>query len=71
MEEQNIDIKNKLDIVELKGEIKLLRQEVDTVKTNHIWHLQKSIDGINKVLWTVGFMVLAEFLWVIKTVIMG
>jgi|TARA_R100001163_G_C5052570_1_gene189209 hypothetical protein len=71
MEEQNIDIKNKLDIVELKGEIKLLRQEVDTVKNNHIWHLQKSIDGINKVLWTVGFMVLAQFLWVIKTVIMG
>jgi len=71
MEEQNIDIKNKLDIVELKGEIKLLRQEVDTVKNNHIWHLQKSIDGINKVLWTVGFMVLAQFLWVIKTVITG
>jgi hypothetical protein len=71
MEEQNIDIKNKLDIVELKGEIKLLRQEVDTVKNNHIWHLQKSIDGINKVLWTVGFMVLAQFLWVIKTVIIG
>ena len=71
MEEANINIKNKLDIVELKGEIKLLRQEVDTVKNNHIWHLQKSIDGINKVLWTVGFMVLAQFLWVIKTVIMG
>jgi hypothetical protein len=71
MEETNVDIKNKLDIVELRGEIKLLRQEVDTVKTNHIWHLQKSIDGINKVLWTVGFMVLAQFLWVIKTVIMG
>ena len=71
MEEANVDIKNKLDIVELRGEIKLLRQEVDTVKNNHIWHLQKSIDGINKVLWTVGFMVLAQFLWVIKTVIMG
>ena len=71
MEEANVDIKNKLDIVELRVEIKLLRQEVDTVKNNHIWHLQKSIDGINKVLWTVGFMVLAQFLWVIKTVIMG
>jgi|TARA_R110000796_G_scaffold55675_1_gene129373 hypothetical protein len=70
MDEQ-IDIKNKLDIVELQGEIKLLRQEIDTVKNNHIWHLQKSIDGINKVLWTVGFMVLAQFLWVIKTALMG
>ena len=70
MDEQ-IDIKNKLDIVELQGEIKLLRQEIDTVKNNHIWHLQKSIDGINKILWTVGFMVLAQFLWVIKTALMG
>jgi len=70
MDEQT-DIKNKLDIVELQGEIKLLRQEIDTVKNNHIWHLQKSIDGINKVLWTVGFMVLAQFLWVIKTALMG
>tara|TARA_R110000787_G_scaffold102715_1_gene208837 strand:- start:97 stop:306 length:210 start_codon:yes stop_codon:yes gene_type:complete len=66
-----INIKEKLDIVELRGEIKLLRQEVDTVKNNHIFHLQKSIDSINKVLWTVGFMVLAQFVWVIKTALMG
>ena len=66
MEEQNIDIKNKLDIVELKGEIKLLRQEVDTVKNNHIWHLQKSIDGINKVLWTVGSWYLLNFFGLLK-----
>ena len=71
MNEQPVDFESKLDVVELRGEIKLLRQEIDTVKNNHIWHLQKSIDGINKVLWTVGFMVLAQFLWVIKTVIMG
>jgi hypothetical protein len=69
MEEANI--KDKLAIVELRGEIKLLRQEVDTVKNNHIWHLQKSIDGINKILWTVGFMVLAQFIWVIKTALIG
>jgi hypothetical protein len=69
MEEANI--KDKLAIVELRGEIKLLRQEVDTVKNNHIWHLQKSIDGINKILWTVGFMVLAQFIWVIKTALVG
>jgi len=71
MIEQPVDFESKLDVVELRGEIKLLRQEIDTVKNNHIWHLQKSIDGINKVLWTVGFMVLAQFVWVIKTVLMG
>jgi|TARA_R100001377_G_scaffold23750_1_gene12848 hypothetical protein len=68
---EDANIKDKLAIVELRGEIKLLRQEIDTVKNNHIWHLQKSIDGINKVLWTVGFMVLAQFIWVIKTALMG
>ena len=31
----------------------------------------KDIDGINKILWTVGFMVLAQFIWVIKTALMG
>ena len=71
MNEQPVDFESKLDVVELRGEIKLLRQEIDTVKNNHIWHLQKSIDGINKVLWTVGFMVLAQFVWVIKTALMG
>tara|TARA_R110002074_G_scaffold285383_1_gene457188 strand:- start:530 stop:739 length:210 start_codon:yes stop_codon:yes gene_type:complete len=68
---EDANIKDKLAIVELRGEIKLLRQEVDTVKNNHIWHLQKSIDGINKILWTVGFMVLAQFIWVIKTALIG
>ena len=71
MPEQSVDFESKLDVVELRGEIKLLRQEIDTVKNNHIWHLQKSIDSINKVLWTVGFMVLAQFVWVIKTALMG
>ena len=68
---EDANIKDKLAIVELRGEIKLLRQEVDTVKNNHIWHLQKSIDTINKVLWSVGFMVWAQFIWVIKTALMG
>jgi hypothetical protein len=68
---EDANIKDKLAIVELRGEIKLLRQEVDTVKNNHIWHLQKSIDTINKVLWSVGFMVLAQFIWVIKKALMG
>ena len=36
---EDANIKDKLAIVELRGEIKLLRQEIDTVKNNHIWHL--------------------------------
>ena len=34
--------KNELDIIELRGEIKLLGQKIDTIKTNDLYHLQKS-----------------------------
>jgi hypothetical protein len=33
--------------------------------------MEKAINGINKVLWTVGVMVFAQFIWLIKTVFMG
>lgn len=65
------ELENKLEITEIKGELKLLNKEIESLKLNHISHLQKSIDNINKVLWTVGVMVLAQFLWVIKTALMG
>ena len=38
MIEQPVDFESKLDVVELRGEIKLLRQEIDTVKNNQpLW----------------------------------
>ena len=67
----NTEIENKLKITEMKGDLKLLNQKIHTIETNHLVHLQKDIDKINKVLWTVGVMVFAQFIWLVKTIVMG
>jgi|TARA_R100000734_G_C3255212_1_gene55528 hypothetical protein len=67
----NDEMQNKLEIIEMKGELKLLHQKIDTIKSNDLVHMEKAINGINKVLWTVGVMVFAQFIWLIKTVLMG
>ena len=63
--------KNELDITELRGEIKLLGQKIDTIKTNDLHHLQTSIDGVQKVLWTVGVLVLGHLGVAIKSTLWG
>ena len=67
----NTELENKLQITEMKGDLKLINQKIQTIETNHLVHLQKDIDKINKVLWTVGVMVFAQFIWLVKTIVMG
>ena len=63
--------KNELDILKLDGEIKLLAQKLDTIKTNDLYHIQKSVDGIQKVLWAVGLLVLGHLGVAIKIALWG
>jgi len=57
---ENIGRKNQLEILELRGEFKLLNQKLDTIKTNDLHHIQKSLDWVHKVLWAVGVLVLGQ-----------
>jgi hypothetical protein len=63
--------KNELAITELRGDIRLLGQKLDTIKDNDIAHLQKSIDGVQKVMWTVGVLVLGHLGIAIKAALWG
>ena len=67
----DLDRKNELAIIELRGDIRLLGQKLDTIKDNDIAHLQKSIDGVQKVMWTVGVLVLSHLGVAIKTALWG
>ena len=51
---------NQIDIVRLRGELKLLSQKLDVIKSNDLHHIQKSVDMISKVLWGVGLLILAQ-----------
>jgi len=55
-----LERQNQIDIVRLRGELKLLSQKLDVIKSNDLHHIQKSVDMISKVLWGVGFLILAQ-----------
>ena len=52
--------KNELELVEIRGELKLLSEKIDVIKTNDLVHLKQSIDFITKLLWGVGFLILGQ-----------
>ena len=63
--------KNELDILELRGDFKLLSQKLDTIKTNDLYHIQKAVDGVQRVLWAGGLLVLGHLGVAIKTALWG
>ena len=56
---------NKLD-----KDIALIKQELNTVKNNHLYHLEKKIDLSMKVFWTVGILVLSNLLILLRDIIL-
>ena len=62
---------NREEIIEIYGELKLIKQEIKNIKENHLSHLDYKISQIQKVLWVVFTGVLANLLWIIKTMMVG
>ena len=62
---------NKEAIIRLEGELKLVHQKIDTKENNHLQHMQKDIDRISKVLYTIGFMILGQLLYTITRALIG
>jgi len=63
--------KNELEILEIRGDIRLLDQKLDTIKNNDLAHIQKSVESVQKFMWAVGFMVLGHLGVSIKTALWG
>jgi len=61
----------KIEVTEVKGDIKLINQEISQIKDNHLAHIEKSISNINKIIWTVGILVFAELVLLLKHFILG
>ena len=61
--------KDKTDIIELKGEVKLLHSKIDTIENNHLAHIKKDIDRILYVLGAVGLVVLCEIFVLLNKVL--
>ena len=59
-----------LEVERIRGDINLIKQSVDTIKDNHLVHLEKKVAGINRVLWTVGILIFTQLVITIKTLLM-
>ena len=62
---------NREEIIEIYGELKLINNEIKNIKENHLTHLDYKISQIQKILWVVFTGVLANLLWIIKTMMVG
>jgi hypothetical protein len=67
----DLDRKNELEIVQIRGDLRLLAQKVEGIKTNDLRHIQKSIDNITRILWGVGFLILGQIIVGIKSLLIG
>ena len=67
----DLDRKNELEIVQIRGDLKLLSEKIESIKTNDLRHIQKSIDNITRILWGVGFLILGQVLVGVKSLLIG
>ena len=68
---KNIDRKNELELVKIQGELKVLSERIETIKSNDLLHLQKSLDLITKILWGVGILILGQLAVGIRLALFG
>ena len=54
--------KNQQDIIKLQGETKLIHQKIDTIKDNHLAHLDIKVNNIYKLLWVIATISLSSLL---------
>ena len=71
MSQEDTTRKNELELVTIRGEIKLLAQKVESLRTNDFRHLQISINNIYKILWGVAILVLGELAVGLRIAIWG
>ena len=60
-----------LEVEWVRGDINLIKQSVDTIKDNHLVHLEKKVNGINRVLWTVGILIFTQLVITLKGLIIS
>ena len=56
---------NREDLVRVEGELKLLKQELRTIKTNHLYHLDLRISRIEKIMWGCTLTVLTHLIFTV------
>ena len=50
----------------LDKEVALIKKDIQLIMNNHLAHIQADLSRINKVLWSVGFLLLTHLIILVK-----
>jgi len=50
----------------LDKEVALIKKDIQLIMNNHLTHIQADLSRINKVLWSVGFLLLTHLIILVK-----
>lgn len=50
----------------LDKEVALIKKDIQLIMNNHLAHIQTDLSRINKVLWSVGFLLLTHLIILVK-----
>ena len=57
--------KNGEAIIRIEGELKLLKQEIQNLRRNHIAHLERRISRMEKVMWSICLIAATHLLFTV------
>ena len=59
-----------VEIEKINGEVKLINQKLDILENNHLVHIQRDLDKLNRILWIVGFGVFSQLLYALRALVL-
>jgi len=65
----NLPLENEKKIIKLEGELTLIHHKIDTIRDNHLHHIDLRINNIYKVLWFVAALSITSLVNLVLTLI--
>jgi len=56
-------------IAKLEKEVAIISERIKVIKDNHLFHIEKDISAIKKVVWTAGFLLFSNLVAFIFTML--
>ena len=57
--------KNKEQLIRIEGEIALLKHEIQTIRGNHLAHLDQRVSRMEKVMWSICLIAVTHLLYTV------
>ena len=59
------ETQNREAIIRIEGKLELMDNKLNTLKDNHLFHIEKDMRQLRTLVWTIGVTVFAQMLFLI------